>query len=351
MKNKFDKDLNFTEFLSQTGYTRSSFYDRLNDMYGENGVYKIPQYKFKKIGRELGEREDIKKGDNDFLFKKEWVDLAVVLTRMYKNNPMYSKSSSYKRMNFDKFQSFNEYCLNEIENLNEPHKSNVKNHPIYIAMLQEKILLERVQRQMYVLFTYLSEAPIESRAFALQLLDLKISGLLIESKAKELLTYAQIKKDSGSFKELLYGEYKHSFIDLYIAELLNNEMDGKHAEIRKDLQDRVLMILGYDSSQLSEDEKRQNRELAEWIIDREFNERIEGIKKSVKNTPNIRKIAENYLSEVDQYNEKQKMAIMDFVAHMESYYEVYDKVISDQKDTVDNLFAATNANILNRNNN
>ena len=41
-------------------------------------------------------------------------------------------------MNFDKFQSFNEYCLNEIENLNEPHKSNVKNHPIYIAMLQEK---------------------------------------------------------------------------------------------------------------------------------------------------------------------------------------------------------------------
>ena len=137
----------------------------------------------------------------------------------------------------------------------------------------------------------------------------------------------------------------------YIAELLNNEMDGKHAEIRKDLQDRVLMILGYDSSQLSEDEKRQNRELAEWIIDREFNERIEGIKKSVKNTPNIRKIAENYLSEVDQYNEKQKMAIMDFVAHMESYYEVYDKVISDQKDTVDNLFAATNANILNRNNN
>ena len=56
-------------------------------------------------------------------------------------------------------------------------------------------------------------------------------------------------------------------------------MDGKHAEIRKDLQDRVLMILGYDSSQLSEDEKRQNRELAEWIIDREFNERIEGIKK------------------------------------------------------------------------
>ena len=31
--------------------------------------------------------------------------------------------------------------------------------------------------------------------------------------------------------------------------------------------------------------------------------------------------------------------------------EPYDKVISDQKDTVDNLLAATNANILNRNNN
>lgn len=190
MDNKFGKDLSLNEFLSKTGYKKSSFYDRLDDMYGEKGAYKIPQYKFKKIGRKLGEREDQKKGDNDFLFKKEWADLAVVLTRMYKNNPMYSKASSYKKMNLDKFQAFNAYCLNEIENLNDNHKNEVKTHPIYGAMIMEKIMLERVQEQMNVLFRYLSDSQkVVLYDFAKQLEEYRLQYGKQVSDCKETVSH------------------------------------------------------------------------------------------------------------------------------------------------------------------
>ena len=84
-------------------------------------------------------------------------------------------------MNLDKFQEFNEYCLSEIENLNDIHKNELKVHPVYGAMIMEKIMLERVQEQMNTLFRYLTDSSIEQRTIVLQRLDTSISQILLES--------------------------------------------------------------------------------------------------------------------------------------------------------------------------
>ena len=333
MKNKFDKDLNFTEFLSQTGYTRSSFYDRLNDMYGENGVYKIPQYKFKKIGRELGEREDIKKGDNDFLFKKEWVDLAVVLTRMYKNNPMYSKSSSYKRMNFDKFQSFNEYCLSEIENLNDIHKNELKVHPVYGAMIMEKIMLERVQEQMNTLFRYLTDSSIEQRTIVLQRLDTSISQILLESFLVGENTKNRINHDADEFQRFFFGDFKHAFIDLFIAELLEKELDEEFMSDKRKFKENYVEKNILDKS----------IPMSKFIEERE-----EKAKDCAMSTPTFDVLLENYIANYS-LSSSQEVALRNFAKQLKGYRLEYEKKESDCKETVSQVFAAVNAEILRRN--
>lgn len=332
MENKFDKDLNLKEFLAQTGYSKSSFYDRLDDMYGENGVYKIPQYKFKKIGRELGEREDINKGDNDFLFKKEWVDLAVVLTRMYKKNPMYSKSSSYKKMTLEQFCSFNEYCLNEIENLNTRHKNEVKTHPIYGAMIMEKIMLERIQEQMNTLFRYLTDSSIEQRTIILQCLDVSISQLLLECYLTEENTKIKIKQAADEFEKFFISDFKHAFIDLFISELLEKELDEQFMKEKKEFVENYV-----------EDTSTPTIPMDEYIAFREVE-----AKAIARNTPTFNEILKIYIEEND-LSDSQIKGLYGFAKKLEEYRLDYKKRESDSKETIANVFSAMNADVLRRN--
>ncbi|MDB8562402.1 hypothetical protein PNU51_14005 [Turicibacter sanguinis] len=333
MDNKFGKDLSLNEFLSKTGYKRSSFYDRLDDMYGEKGAYKIPQYKFKKIGRKLGEREDQKKGDNDFLFKKEWADLAVVLTRMYKNNPMYSKASSYKKMNLDKFQAFNAYCLNEIENLNDNHKNEVKTHPIYGAMIMEKIMLERVQEQMNVLFRYLSDSSIEQRTIVFQHLDISISQLLLECFVIGENTKSTIKHDANEFQKFFLGDFMYTFMDLFIAELLAKEVDeefiNEKREFIENYAEKNIETTSISMEQYIEKREKQAIEIA-------------------MNTPTFDLLLEGYVAKYN-LSDSQKVVLYDFAKQLEEYRLEYGKQVSECKETVSHVFSVMNAEILRRN--
>ena len=73
---EFDHDLKLNEFLKYIGWKKSTFYDNLDKIFGEDGVYKIPKYLFKKVGRAKGKREDLIKDENEFIFKKEWAGLC-----------------------------------------------------------------------------------------------------------------------------------------------------------------------------------------------------------------------------------------------------------------------------------
>lgn len=333
MRKKLNKNMKLKEFLTETGYSKSSFFDKINDIFGEKGAYKIPLNSFRKGGKDFNE-EDYCQGEKDFFFKKEWADLAVVLLRLFKANPMYNKNASYKKLTLESLSKYNDYCLEEIENLSDEHKKEIKVHPVYGAMLMEKIMLERVQKQVYILFKYIQNCPIEQRTTVWQKLDMNISQLLLDSFITGEDTKVKIKRKAGEFEKFFIGDFEHNFIDLFIAELLEKELDEDYKNEKKKFRE------GY----VDKSNSKYSIPLDEYIAQRE-----EEAKNIANSTPTFKVILDHYLkANCNNLSKEQKQTLLDFSEQIEMYQSEYDTNVFDCKEAIEQTFSAVNAEIIRR---
>lgn len=353
----FDHDLTLKEFLDYTEWNKSSFYENIEKIFSEDSIYHIPIYKLKKLGRELKPREEYLEGDNDFVFKKEWAGLAIVLVKIYKANPMYKSNSNYKKLTLEKYCEYSNYCLDEVERLPVYQRQVIQQHPIYRCMIVERERLYHIQKTIYGFLRSIIDMPIESRVETLFMLEEYLKNFLIHRWGCQLVTKNIIENNKQEYEgnyyeeltELLYGDYEHEYIDKLIAENLMKEMDKKQEILRENLQNKYLKDSLFSKRSETREEEIANAIINTVYIEKEIEKSQEdAIKKGNLVVP-YNLLAKIYIKQNKSVlSPEQCSAIMDFVKTVNSYEEEFDEVFSDEKEVVENVFSATNAKIIKR---
>ena len=356
---EFDHDLKLNEFLKYIGWKKSTFYDNLDKIFGEDGVYKIPKYLFKKVGRAKGKREDLIKDENEFIFKKEWAGLAIVLVKIYKANPMYKSNSSYKKLTLEKYMEYNKFCLEEIERLPIYQRQIIQQHPIYYSMIQECICLSHIQKTVYGFLRSMIDMPIEGRVHTLLELDKNIKNFLVHMWGQQLVDKDRIENQKPIYEglyyeelnELQYGDYEHNYIDKFIEQYLMKEMDENHVKKRDILHDLYLEnALLIDRGDLNEDEKSMNELINTTYLEIDIQNKMDQAKQIGNNMVSYERLAKEYLTRNRSVlTQEQCHAIIDFVQTVNLYEKEFNHSFHDEKEVVEKMFSATNANIIRRN--
>lgn len=293
-----NKDLNINEFLQLLHWERKKFYKNIDNICSEE-VYDIDKGQFKKAGTT---KDDYKKGENTYCFKKEWVDLAYVLFSMYDKNPYYRSNVDVESVSINDIIDYYNECINLIENKLPPfQRREVQLNPVYSATLEEISHLNIIKDKFQLLFTVASKLPVESRVSFWKEIELSIDQLAIMTYYKKMEYSDKLNNEKGAiFRDQLYGEFVNKSIDNLIAQTLKNYMNKRFQQDRKDIMDfsqHLLEVAGKFAELLDTPEtinavnnewKQKNgqkivEEMQDKMFDQEIKE-IQGRAKSVVET-------------------------------------------------------------------
>lgn len=228
-----NKDLKLEEFIKVLGWNENKFYENVKKMCSEQ-VYNIDIGKFKKAGET---KEDYYDDERNFCFKKEWNDIAILLFKMFGENPYYRANSKATSASLDSVIKYNEKFLEAIKNdINEYNSMEIRLHSVYYSTYAENLAIKKVNEKLQLFFSLMSEVPVESRAN----MWIEISNKIDEAIIKNYVWSKQAKKEAETdkgelFKNQMYGEYEHISLDKYVAQVLKNEMNPQFREERLEI--------------------------------------------------------------------------------------------------------------------
>jgi len=227
------EDLKLEEFIKVLGWNQNKFYENVRRICSED-VYNIDIGKFKKAGET---KEDYYNDERNFCFKKEWSDIAILLFKMFAENPYYRANSKPTSASLDSVIEYNEKFLEAIKNeINKYNSLEIQLHPAYSSTYAETLAMKKVKEKIQLFFTLISKVPIESRANMWLELSNKIDEIIIKNYVLSKQAKEEVEKDKGElFKNQMYGEYEHISLDKYIAQLLKNEMNPTFREERLEI--------------------------------------------------------------------------------------------------------------------
>lgn len=244
-------DLNLKEFLKKIGWNENKFYKNIGVMCSKD-VYDIDIGNFRKAGKT---KEDYFDDEKNFLFKKEWNDLAILLFKMFGESPFFRSNSKATSASLDSVVEYNNKFLKAVENeINTYNSLEIRMHPVYYSTKVETLAMEKVKEKIQLFFSIMSEVPIESRANMWLEISNRIDEVIIKNYVWSKQAKEEGEKDKGElFKTQIYGEYEHTSLDKYIAQVLKNEMNSDFTKERLDINkeihkwkvvfDKVAMIL------------------------------------------------------------------------------------------------------------
>lgn len=238
MKNKqMDKDLTIKEFIKMLGWSEKKFYNNIELMCDKN-VYDIDIGSFKKAGKT---KEDYIGDENTYSFRKEWNDLALLLFRMYSDNPYFRANSNARKVSIDSVIEYNTKFLKAIhEDLNTYNSLEIQLHPVYTYTIIETYAMKKVKEKIELFLYSISKMPVEARAETMLELNDKLDDIIINS----YISYSNIKEniehDKGQlFINQLYGELENISLDKFVAQVLKKEMDNEFRNERKQLNNKA----------------------------------------------------------------------------------------------------------------
>lgn len=151
--------------------------------------------------------------------------------------------------------------------------------------------------------------------------------------------------------ELQYGDYEHNYIDKFIEQYLMKEMDENHVKKRDILHDLYLEnALLIDRGDLNEDEKSMNELINTTYLEIDIQNKMDQAKQIGNNMVSYERLAKEYLTRNRSVlTQEQCHAIIDFVQTVNLYEKEFNHSFHDEKEVVEKMFSATNANIIRRN--
>ncbi|SFM20440.1 hypothetical protein [Salibacterium qingdaonense] len=230
VKKNDKKDYGVKEFYEGLGWTRSTFYRKIYDIFD---TYNLDDWKF----REAGERmESPGKTDKKFVFKGEWRELFELLCNIHDENPYFRKNTSNNSLTFKDLMEYNQETLEKIAGISDKNQRHqIMAHPAYLASVAENESLKQAIDRMTMLLRAVEDVSIETRSavwsdFASLLNDLIIRMYLFEKETKE-----KVEQEKGAFKDVLFAEMEVNSLDYLVAEFLKKEMDEDHAANKEDV--------------------------------------------------------------------------------------------------------------------
>lgn len=360
--NKGDKDL--AEFRKQLGWDDNKFYKNIQKICSEE-IYNIDINSFKNVGKIKGNKlkYDYKKGERNFNFKEDWVDLAYVLFKMFEKNPYYRSNSTSKSVSLEDIIKYNEEYLVMIEeNFSDYHRRSIQLHPVYASTIIETTMMRKVSEKIRLLLAVTSTMSIEERAGMWVNLDDALNRLIIKSSVESVDTEEAIKKEKGElFTDLLHGEYEHTSIDKYLAVFLKEEMDLELKEERlKQYEERLkeleleLMERRGDTPEIvdainKEEEKRMEKEMKG--IDQKIEILLTLLRLYYEDNSSFEWVIDQYIHSLENisFNKEQIEKRIEKLQGLKDKVSQYSKDSEKFKEATDGVFREINYDIINRN--
>lgn len=318
------KDLNYKEFLKLTGIDNSKLSRDIKKACDKD-AYDIDIGKFKKAGES---KEDYSSGERDYLFKKEWSDIASLLLKMFGENPYYKSNSKPTSASLDSVIYYNQKYFKAIENeINEYNSLEIRMNPVYYSTYTETLALKKVKEKLQLFFSLMSEIPVESRANMWLELSHSMDNIIIQNHLFSEKAKRKAQEEKGElFKNQLYGEYEYTSLDKYIAQVLKNEMDSNFREERLDINrkkhewmkifDRVSMVLDGEE-EVNRVNGKWNEESEKKLVINKKKKLEEKIEKQLKNKEDlVNKITDinikidKLIKNAENLNDKESVSIL-----------------------------------------
>lgn len=299
-----NKDLTLKEFIKLLGWSERKFYDNI-ELMCQKDTYDIDIGAFKKAGKT---KEEYIKDENSYDFKKEWNDIALLLFKMYSENPYFRGNRNARKVSIDSVIEYNTKFLKNIRNdLNTYNSLEVQLHPVYTYTVVETYAMRKIKEKIELFLYSISKMPIEARAETMLEFNRKIDEIIINS----YVNYGEIKEEIEDekevlFKKQLYGELENISLDKYIAQVLKREMSAEFRKERDELNKKAQEIRdSIDNFVMSLDSKEEIEAvnkfweqygdddvlklLKEKILKKQIEENIKIAKIKVENSSNIEK--------------------------------------------------------------
>lgn len=265
------------QFYEAVGWSRATFYRRIEEIFS---TYDLDHWKFRKAGEE---KEDPAKGDNTFVFKGEWRELAELLCKLYDENPYFRANTDVEKLSIHDLLNFNKDTLKKIEKLSDEQlRYEIMLHPAYLASVAETKALKEVTGRISFLLKAIESTSVETRTavwlhFAKMLNELMVDMYLFEINTKE-----KVEEEKGVFKDVLFGEFEVNSLDFLVAKFLKKEQDKEHVMKKEDVIERYFeseqeldkLVASFDT----QEEQQRINEMFEQVIGDDF---IEEMRKSM----------------------------------------------------------------------
>ena len=358
---KEEQGLNLNEFLKEIHWGKDKFYDNLKIMERDE-CYGLKRELLKKAGKV---KEDYEKDEQNFFFKDEWKDLAIVLFKIFDKNPDYKSNSNAKSADINDILDYMDYSIELVDSeLPDFYKYLIELQPVFQYTIMErnllKILIEKIQK----LLSIMSKCSIEQRVELLFNLNKSVNKQLVYNYYKYFEAIEIIKKNRDElFKNQLYGEFEFGSLDNFIAEVLKKETDYEFIKERINICDKKVKARNDLNSILdegiTEEEKDEIDKLWNGLSLGEYMEKYKYsiIRKKVMEI--ARRNKERVIEETDI-----NTAIDEFVKTVENQTDISNikdkmnilknKIFSDEadyenfKDISESIFKELNCNIIKR---
>lgn len=279
-------DLNLNEFLDEIEWGKNKFYENIKIMARED-VYGIEVVKFKKAGED---KEDYFDDDLHFCFRREWKDLAILLFKLYDENPFYRKNRTADNVELNEILEYVEDSIWHVDDIeSEYHRKHIMLHPVFHSTFAEVNMLENISSKLSMLLELGSKMPVEVRTGMWIFFNEAIDTALVKGHLAGLSFKEFIDKDKGTlYKNQLFGEVEHTSLDKFIAEMLKKEMDEEfrnereeisklHAEAQKELDDIYIKASGDTEEDIQKINQRYDELGIQVMVDETIEKAYENI--------------------------------------------------------------------------